>query len=355
MHHDLQHPNVHRAWSQWSEDQTLHVVAVYINPFRYAARRRLFNDFRLHMEGSANVRLHIVEVAFGDRPFEVTEATNPDDVQLRTTDELWHKENAGNIGVHRLPAGWKYACTIDADFRMARHDWALETIHQLQHYAWVQMFSSYAVMGPEGIPLSIRPSFAYAYHQYFGGSLDGHRHHFDGAGKSAYKPGPKAGCPPTRLNTTPGATGGAWAFTRAGFDAVGGLLDTCILGAADWYMSFGLIGNTVDGHPEAVSCGRAYEDSIRRWQTRAFAAIQGNIGYVENFATHGWHGDLKLRGYSNRWMILRDHGYDPLVDVQRDGQGLLRWSGGKPRFRDAVRRYFLSRDEDSTQSGPGLV
>ncbi|WP_260738176.1 hypothetical protein [Tunturiibacter lichenicola] len=62
-------------------------------------------------------------------------------------------------------------------------------------------------------------------------------------------------------------------------------------------MSFGLVGNTTDGHPEAQSCGIAYEISIRRWQDRAYAAIKGNIGYVENFATHGWHGDLKNRGY----------------------------------------------------------
>jgi hypothetical protein len=350
----IQHPNVHAAWSQWSEDEILHVVCVYINPFRWHARRELFHDFRLHMEQSPNVRLHVVEVAFGDRPFEVTSSANPGDIQLRTTDALWHKENALNIGIQRIAAGWKYACTVDADFHFTRHDWALETIHQLQHYAWVQMFSSYATMGPDGRPLQIRPSFAYAYHQYFGGSLATHQDLlrciplYDAAAKAASKPKPKS-MPAAVLNTTPGATGGAWAFTRASFDAVGGLLDSCILGAADWYMAFGLIGNTTDGHPEAQSCGVAYEDSIRRWQARAFAAIQGNIGYVDSFITHGWHGDLKNRGYGTRWKILRDNEYDPLVDITRDWQGLLRFTGNKPRLRDEIRRYFLSRSEDSTE------
>jgi hypothetical protein len=354
----LHHPNVHHAWSQWSEDQTLHVVAVYINPFRWAKRRQLFHDFRLHMERSANVRLHVVEVAFGDRPFEVTSPGNPDDVQLRTTDALWHKENALNIGIQRIAAGWKYGCTVDADFHFTRHDWALETIHQLQHYAWVQMFSSYAVQDPHGRPLEIRPSFAYSYHERFQGSMELHAAQCDGNQASHgdyYKP-----TKPERhghrhrhhaRNTTPGATGGAWAFTRESFDAVGGLLDTCILGAADWYMAFGLIGNTTDGHPEAQSCGKAYADSIRRWQVRAFKAIEGNIGFVDNFAIHGWHGELKNRGYGSRWMILRDHEYDPLIDITRDWQGLLRFTGNKPRFRDEIRRYFLSRSEDSTECG----
>lgn len=346
----LHHPNVHRAWSAWSEDQTLHVVCVYVNPFRWRTRRHLFHDFRLHMEKAPNVRLHVVEVAFGDRPFEVTSPTNPDDIQLRTQDALWHKENALNLGIGRLPAGWKYAAIIDADFTFTRHDWALEAIHQLQHYAWVQLFSSYAVQGPAGRPLQIRPSFAFAYHDRYQGSMETHAMSCDGqVGK--YQP-PEHHHRHHRhhaRNTTPGATGGAWAFTRHAFDAVGGLLDTCILGAADWYMAFGLIGNTTDGHPEAESCGKAYAESIRRWQVRAFQSIKGNIGYIDNFCIHGFHGELKNRGYGSRWMILRDHDYDPLTDVTRDWQGLLRFTGNKPRFRDEIRRYFVSRSEDSTE------
>lgn len=339
-HH--RHPSVHSAWSSWSEDQVLHVVSAYSNPFRYRNRRELFLKFLDHMRHTPNVRLHVVEVAFGDRPFEVTDAADPDCVQLRTNDSVWVKENAINIGLSRIQADWKYAAYVDGDFHFTRHDWALEAIHQLQHYSWVQLFSSYGVMAEDHRPIQIRPSFAYAYHQYFEGKLDTHLN--IGAAKSRY-----GVCNSVIRNTTPGATGGAWGFTREGLDAVGGLLDTCILGAGDWYMSFGLIGNNVDGHPEALGCGKPYAESIRRWQTRAYERIQGNIGYVDNFCTHGWHGDLKHRGYGNRWHILRDHQYDPLQDVVRDWQGLLHWAGNKPRMRDAVQRYFLSRNEDSTE------
>ena len=382
----IKRPNVHHAWQDWSEDQTLHVVATYINPFRYANRRKLFHDFVEHMRSTPNVRLHIVEVAFGDRPFEVTTAA---DIQLRSKDILWLKENALNVGIQRLPVDWKYAAYVDGDFHFTRQDWALEAIHQLQHHHWVQLYNSYVVMSEANVPLQIRPSFSYAYHEYFGGTPQTHKT-FVGVngtpiaptsqvskqllsipiklanpavasyGQSSVLTNPTPSNTivstvdpkPTQVqlrNTTPGATGGAWAFTRESFDAVGGLLDTCILGASDWYMSFGLVGNTTDGHPEAVSCGKAYEDSIRRWQDRAFNSVQGKIGYVKNFCTHGWHGDLKNRGYSNRWMILRDNNFDPLVDITKDWQGLLKWTGNKPKLEADVARYFINRNEDSTE------
>ncbi len=125
---------------------------------RWRRRRELFHDFRRHMERTANVRLHIVEVAFGDRPFEVTSSENPNDVQLRTSHTLWLKKNALNIGVQRLPSGWKYAAYVDADFHFTRHDRALETIHKLQYSPWVQPYSSYGVIGPDNNPLQVRPA-----------------------------------------------------------------------------------------------------------------------------------------------------------------------------------------------------
>src|SRR5208283_1154543 len=109
----------------------------------------LFHNFAAHMRASANVKLYIVEIAYGDRPFEVA---GPGDVRLRTSDVLWHKENAINIAVSRLPCGWKYAAYVDGDFNFSRHDWALEAIHQLQIYSFVQLYSNYAYLSPDHIP-----------------------------------------------------------------------------------------------------------------------------------------------------------------------------------------------------------
>ncbi len=136
------HPNVHHRSQQWSNEQTLHIAVPYSNPYRWNTRRNLMNDFRHHMKGTPNVVIHVGELAYGDRPFEVT-GDDPNDIQLRTESELFHKENILNLVISSFPNDWKYGAYVDADFTFTRHDWALETIHQLQHHAWVQPFSTY--------------------------------------------------------------------------------------------------------------------------------------------------------------------------------------------------------------------
>ena len=156
------HPDVHTPWRTWSEEQILHVAVAYSNPVRWASRRVLMNDFREHMRASANVVLHVGELAYGNRPYEVT-GDDPNDVQLRTAHELWHKENILNLVVQRFPPDWHYGAVIDGDFNMTRRDWALEAIHQLQHYDLVQLFSSYSDLSSEHRPFRVMPSFAFNY------------------------------------------------------------------------------------------------------------------------------------------------------------------------------------------------
>ena len=127
---------------------TLHVIAVISNPQRYETRYDLYNKFAKHVEDSG-ARLWTVETAFGDRPHEITASDHSQHIQLRTSTELWHKENMINIGISRLPANWEYVAWIDADVTFARPDWALETLHQLQHYKVVQMFSDCMDLSPD--------------------------------------------------------------------------------------------------------------------------------------------------------------------------------------------------------------
>ncbi len=318
------HPDVHAPWRQWSEDATLHVACAYSNPLRWRTRRVLMNDFRQHMQASPNVVLHAGELAYGDRPFEVT-GGDPLDVQLRTSHELWHKENLLNLLIRRFPPDWEYGAVIDVDFHMTRRDWALEAIHQLQHFDFVQLFSSYADLSAEHRPYRITPSFAFQ-----------HVNQRNGISK----------CPPSGSygSTGPGATGGAWAFRRSAFDTVGGLLDVCILGSADWHMAFGLVGKA-NTAPEIKRCSAPYMEAVRHWQDRA-SLLKENIGFVENHAIHHFHGSKVFRAYGDRWKILRDHSYNPATDIVPDWQGVWQLAGNKPRLRDDIRKYFRARNED---------
>jgi hypothetical protein len=289
------------------------------------------NDFRRHMAQSPNVELRVVELAYGRRPFEVTDPAHPLDLQLRTVGDapVWAKETLLNLGIARFGADWKYGAYIDADFHFTRHDWALETVHLLQHYDFVQLYSSYSALSAEHRPHKLSPSFAYGFmNGRKGWRPAGHK-------KDSY--------------ATPywGATGGAWGFRRPAFDTVGGLLDFAILGSADWHMAYGLAGQKDPSlHQYRKNCP-VYVGMIEDWQKRA-ARLTENFGCVDNHALHFFHGDYKLRGYGERPQILIRNHFDPHTDISRDWQGLWQLNGNKPALRDDLRLYFLSRSEDDS-------
>lgn len=357
---NLQHPDVQRAASQWSEDQVLHVAVAYSNPFRWETRRKLFNNFRWHMQSCPNVRLYVAELAYGDRPFEVTSPDNPRDVQLRASQELFHKENLQSIAIRHFPVGWQYGCAIDGDFHFTRHDWALETIHQLQHYQFVQPFSSYEdlsgnVYGQAQMPTRYNSGFFFNYvqngykvsPQYHNGLVgpDGKRVKASGSDAKAGKQ-EVAGV----FMRGVGATGGALAFRRTALDTVGGLLDRCILGHADWYMAYSLIGvEPPDIHSQAYHPD--YKHYVNEWRRKA-KALDKNVGYTDGHAIHYWHGTKTKRGYSTRDVILARHHYTPYEDIAADYQGVYQLVPGKPGFRDDIRQYFLSRSEDDPNLAP---
>jgi hypothetical protein len=368
--HQLRHPNVPRPASAWSEAQTLHVAAAYSNPCRWRTRRELFNDFRRHLAPAANVRLYVGELAYGDRPHEVTDGSHPLDVQLRTSHELWHKENILNRVIQTFPPDWKYGAYCDGDFHFTRQDWALEAIHQLQHFDFVQLFSTYSDLGPNHLPGQTHLGFAYANaHRLdnFGKSIRAFGDvRTETGGKSRLRrrqsrllPGsslkPSFGSEPQGRRQVSaassgyggiGSPGGCWAFRRSALEAVGGLLDICILGSGDHHMAVGLAGRDVP-HPDMMQGGSVYRLAIRSWQERA-AGLSRNIGYVQGHAIHHYHGPKASRGYGWRPRVLRAHDFDPYRDLFRDAQGIYQLTPHKPRLRDDIRAYFRSRNEDAS-------
>jgi prepilin-type processing-associated H-X9-DG protein len=268
---------------------------------------------------------------------EVTDADGSD-IQLRTAYELFHKENILNRVIQSFPPDWQYGSWIDEDFHFTRHDWALETIHQLQHYDFVQLFSSIvdldglAVRGEGHRPLGReRKSFV---RNYFDNDFTIPRGYAQGGWLSYYNGGPG----------DVGAPGGAWAFRRSAFDVVGGFLDKCILGSGDWFMAFGLIGDP-GSFPFCSKYTPDYSAAIAAWQERA-ALLRRNVGYVDGHVIHHFHGRKSDRAYGTRDKILVDNAYAPTTDVFYDWQGVLQLAPHRVRLRDQIRRYFLSRSED---------
>lgn len=320
---------------------TFAVITIISNPVRYRRRYELYWKFA-QMCKAAGVRLITVEQAFGARQFTVTEENELDHVQVRTIEELWHKENMINVGLRHLrqthPHITKVAW-VDADcFPMTMNPtaWFTETIHALDHYEFVQMWEYLINFGPQGQPVS-KPQMSFmACYAAAGFQIpQGRNVKHTLAGNSGM--------------ITLGRPGLAWAANISALDAVGGLIDFCILGSGDWHMAHGLVGGMVQGSAEH-KCLSAYSRKLLEWQERAERHIKRDVGFVPMTVGHEWHGNKADRKYGERGSILINNKYDPNVDVKYDSQGLLQletWEPRQLRMRDQIRGYFRSRNEDS--------
>jgi hypothetical protein len=307
----------------------LDVIAVAFNPLRFQSRYNLFKEFAQHAT-AAGARLWVVELAFGDRPFEITDAAHPQHHQFRTYDELWHKERMINEAVSRLPSDWEYVAWVDADVTFVNPDWVHETMQQLQHYMVVQMFTHAIDLGPNMEPTDVFESFAYS-HVTGKQTLP----KLNGVGRSG-------GSYYYAKHWHPGY---GWAYRREAWDALGGMLDINIVGGGDHQMAYGLIGQISETIPAGSTA--TYTKMIKQWEKNA-SLLKRDIGAVPGTLMHHFHGKKINRGYYNRWKILTDNKYDPITDLKNDWQQMLSLTGNKIALRDQLRAYFRGRNEDAT-------
>lgn len=306
----------------------LHVVTSLFNPWRYQTRGQHYQRFRNHVKNTKMCELYVGELAFGRRPFEYTSGHHAviDDgetheFQFRTDQELWHKERMLNRLVQELPNDWEYMAWVDADLQFARDDWALETVHLLQHYDVVQMFShSQNLDSHFGVHRMEEPRLGFVYswehgikpkYAYYGGFQHGH-------------------------------PGFAWAFRREAFEKLGGFMDIAVLGAGDLHMALSMTGQ----YEPLGYASPGYTRALETWDGRCQEFIKRNVGYVPGLVNHYYHGSRRARKYNERWQILQKHGYDPELDLKLDSQGLYQWTSRCPDLEYDIRRYFATRHED---------
>jgi hypothetical protein len=227
---------------------------VIFNPIRYRSRWKLYEDFKRMVEKSGAI-LYTAEVAFGERKFVITEPNNAYHLQLRTTNELWLKENIINLLIQRLPLDWKYVAWIDADVTFTRGDWANETLHQLQHYDIVQMWSQAHDLSPNYEIVKTFRSFVWCWQNGIKPNISGGDYYNAGT-EGIYHPG------------------FAWSCTKTAFNNLGGLIDWAILGGADLYMARALtkISKTL---PQSL--GKSGKNWLKLWTDRADKYINGSF------------------------------------------------------------------------------
>jgi hypothetical protein len=306
------------------EPDLLHAIISHNNYASFDSRVRLHRLCIEHLKEIPGMKIWVIEIVVGDRPFVVTSSDNPQHIQVRTSDMIWHKESSINVAVrhitHRHP-NWKYVAWIDGDIQFMNKHVAHETIHELQSYAVVQMFQSVVNHGPNGEVLDTHQSFAFQYA----------KQKFKYTNQKEYE------------KWHPGF---AWAMTRKAFNGIGGLIDFAVLGSADYHMARAFVGAGIVSH-EATHLGSGFRRRLQYWHDRAVREINHNLGYVNGTILHGFHGRFQNRQYNSRWELLYECDYDPDRHIKHDEQGLVCWDEPNPRLRNLVRGYFESRNEDS--------
>lgn len=306
-------------------DTKLHVIAVISNPCQFARRYILAREFIKRMENEDNIILYIVELAYNNQKYYVTEKNNKRHLQLRTSIPLWHKENMINIGVRKLlPKTWKAFAWVDADVEFENPSWALDTLKILNGCKDVVQIYSHAVdMDKDNNAMSIFSSFGFQYSK---------NSPYGGTGINMWHPG------------------FAWAMSRKAYEKVGGLYELSILGAGDHNMAFAFLGSSAKSLNMSVT--QDYKQSVVDFETHAKRL---RLGYVPGVIRHYFHGSKKNRKYQERWRILVDNKYSPSLHITTDASGLLIPTKDCPQeMLDSILAYFEERNEDEGYKTDGI-
>lgn len=286
----------------------LGLTTAYFNVGGDAIRRENFLKFHEAL-GTHGRELVVVELAIGDRPFDLPERIPA--LRFRTTDRLWHKEALLNIGLRELCArGYEKLAWMDGDMIFRNPDWYERTCEALDRYDICQMFRTAVVDRGDGMTMT-----------------------YDNR---------------TDFGMIPG---GAWAMKSNVFKHLP-LYDRMITGSFDlvaWNAHRGTLEHIIRKHGLAGHDLKPLWDDVRPWSERWRAESANVTGYAENAVSFLPHGTMHRKKYFSRSKLLT--GYDPRRDLRRRDDGILEWS---PEASEDLKRrlteYFEERIDEDTRS-----
>jgi len=300
----------------WCAVDRIAVVTCHFNPCGYRLPRENYRRFSAGM-AAVGARLHTVELAFDDDPFDLADAWLLVRGQ-RDRHLLWQKERLLNLAIQSLPADVDAICWIDADILFRDPHWLRRAAVALGDAHVAQLFGLCQALDAAGDVAWEHRSSGWAYQhrrQDHNQSLKSH-------------------------------SGFAW-VGRADWLRRHGLYDRHITGGGDLFM---MPAFTACDMPHRDATGDAWREDYLRWARPVYADVRGRFGYVPGKVTHLYHGTRQNRRYVERWTKLRDFGFDPTRHVRVDETGLLAWTDAAlrecPEMARWVAGYFALRKED---------
>jgi hypothetical protein len=298
-------------------DDTLHIIAIISNVCEYRRRWQLMKEFIDRMTYVQNIKLYIVELAYADQEYVITERDHPNHLQLRTENTLWHKENMINIGIKKLlPNDWKAVAWIDGDIEMEDNEWVINTLKVLKNFDIVQLFTICLDLDEKENPMNIWQSFGY---KYCNGKYFNHER-----GLNYWH------------------CGYAWACTRDFYEKMNGLYDRGILGSGDYILSQIFLGNIASLNNNLIDFKN---DIINHYKNILDEKVK--VGYIPSIIKHYFHGSKKNRKYVERNNILKEISYNPFIHVTYDNNGILiNTDKMDNECLTKIKNYFYERNED---------
>lgn len=133
--------------------------------------------------------------------------------------------------------------------------------------------------------------------------------------------------------------GFAWAARKSALP--NGLYPFSVTGSGDTLMIDSLL-DSWNIHSYSRKFTEHMRKSIEGWQ---ISLGQIKLDYIPEEIYHLWHGSIKNRAYTTRHNMLVEYDFNPFEDVIIKN-GALEWSSDKFELHDAIKAYFLSRNED---------
>ncbi len=291
-------------------------VAVHFNPCGYAKPRENFKRFLKNWSWMGD-RLLVVELAFGEQPFEMSGLAE-NLLQLRGDSVMWQKEALINAGTRILRSrGYENVGWLDGDLELLLDGerWYGEVCRLLRRCRAVQVFES------------LRHQFA-----------DDSVRSYGAVARSAMTQ------TPTRKIYK---GGGGWAVRGALWDAVQ-WYDRMVVGGGDSLLFLASVGALdVLATKSYFADNAAYLEHARAWAAAWHGLVDGDTGWVAADVDIMAHGPRSCRQYDTRAGILIRHGYAPETFVRTAPNGVLEWTAAAPQaMRREIVEYFRGRRED---------
>lgn len=298
-------------------------VTCYFNPCMYQSRLDNFIEFYSQIT-SQTPHVFVVELAFKEENLVLHRYVNPVNLyQIVEEDEtnlLWHKEALLNIGISKLPDSCDKVGWIDCDILIPNDEWVTETAELLNDYVVVQPYKTVHVL----------PSGCTKCHDQFATSK------MTGAFTNHYEP-------QNRLSHY----GYMCAYRRSLLQKVGGLFDSCVIGAGDLYVGSAVTGATIE---ESQLYSRAHYEHYETWRKSVSEIVNGSFRPLSVNIYHLYHGTRKNRQYDTRMSIFRACNFNPQTDLFKQDNGLYRLVQKRDLLIPWLQGFFSGRQEDDKAS-----